>query len=216
MTYVSWAVLYEGSSDADYFSVLLPRIMESLIMTRGTRSATIPQTPAAVFKRESVERVSQAICDAAGAFHIVFIHADTGGRAQERGIADRGTAYCQALADRCNWEPDRCVTVTPRHETEAWVLCDAEAVLDSLGYRGTPDEAGIPNNAAQAEREPDPKAVLTKAIRDIRGRRGAVEASVLFPAIAQRQQIERLRGSPSFRDFEERLSMALISLGCIE
>jgi hypothetical protein len=216
MTYVSWAALYEGHSDAQYFGILIPRLMEHLIISRGTRNATVPQSAAAVFKREGVEQAARSICAAKDAFHIVFIHADTGGRAQETAMADRGMAYCEALRERCAWHPDRCVTVTPRHETEAWILCDAEAVLKSLGYHGTPEEVGIPTSAAQAERERDPKAALKSAMISIRGRRRAVEPDVLFSAIAQRQNLDKLRESASFQEFEQRLSRAMISLGCIQ
>ena len=42
MTWLSWAVLYEGDSDASYFDVLLPRLMTEIVFTRGTRHSDVP------------------------------------------------------------------------------------------------------------------------------------------------------------------------------
>jgi hypothetical protein len=215
MTYVSWAALYEGSSDASYFGVLIPRLMDDLIMERGVRASTIPATPALVFRRADVLSVAAEAKDAKDAFHLAFIHADTGGRGLVEGLAERSTAYCEAMHAAFGLDPARCITVAPKHETEAWVLCDPEAVTDALGYRGKPVELGLPLTARAAEALVDPKATLRNAISIARGRRREDGASVLYPAIAQRQNLDRLRESPSFAAFEASVVAALSSLGSI-
>jgi hypothetical protein len=51
MTYLCWAAMYEGETDAAYFDVLIPRLMEDIVMDRGLRESTIPASPAVRLKR---------------------------------------------------------------------------------------------------------------------------------------------------------------------
>jgi len=215
MTYVSWAALYEGATDQAYFDLLIPRAMESIITLRGTRNSTISPAAAVRIQRGPVEKAAQEICAAREAFHLVFIYADTGGRALERGLEDRTARYCDAIQARCAWPPVRCITISPRHETEAWVIADPEAVTGALGYRGPPESIGLPLNPCQAERLVDPKQTLEAAVVQVRGRRRPYDAKQIFPAIAQRQSLAVLRKAESFAAFEDKLLAALTDLGCM-
>jgi hypothetical protein len=171
MTYVSWAALYEGETDAVYFDILIPRMMEEIVTSRGTRHSTIPTASAGRLRRGAVAEVAREACAASDAFHLVFIHADTGGRNLEGALQMRLYAYCEAMQALCSWPPVRCITIAPRHETEAWALADSQAVTSALGYLGPPDSIGLPSSADQAERLGDPKAVLAAAVTGVRGRR---------------------------------------------
>jgi hypothetical protein len=110
---------------------------------------------------------------------------------------------------------ERCITITPRHETEAWLLADGRAVTDALGYNGAPEEVGLPSDARAAEQLNDPKKVLMSSVEKISGRRRARIIDILFPAIAQRQKLEALRQSASFVIFEERVRDCLRALRSI-
>lgn len=218
MTYVSWAALHEGRADALYFEVLLPRLMEDIVAADGIRNSDIPLVPAiSLGKRgRAVDDVAAEICEAKDAFQLVFIHADVGGRALEQGLHGRSSAFCRRAFELCGWPQTRCVTVTPRHETEAWILADPNAVAAAMGYKGNPNDVGLPNDARAAERLGDPKATLSAALSQITGnRRRSANINQLFPAIAQRQSFRALRASASFRDFETRLRGCLADLGCI-
>lgn len=215
MTYVSWAALYEGATDQAYFEILIPRAMEDVVMRRGTKHSTIPPNPSVVLKRGAVEDVAREACEAKDGFLLVFIHADTGGRNLETGLEERSVRYCDAMHALCQWPSVRCITISPRHETEAWLLADPQAVTDSLGYRGAPEAIGLPSNAHEAERLPDPKSVLVAAVREIRGKRRPFDVKQLFPAIAQRQSLAKLRQTTSFESFEAGLLAALTDLGCL-
>lgn len=46
MTYLSWVASYEGRSDAAYYDVLLPRLMDEITLLDGVGLITVPQTPA--------------------------------------------------------------------------------------------------------------------------------------------------------------------------
>lgn len=215
MIYVSWAAFYEGASDAAYFDVLIPKTMENLAL-KGVSAAIIPSAPALRFPRGSVEAIAQKACDAKDAFHVVFFHADTGGRNLEATIDHRAGAYCRAMHEYCQWPPERCVTMSPRHETEAWLLADSAAVMDALGYRGSAQSVGLPTTAQAAQRLTDPKHVLESAVRNVRGpRRKSANVRNLYAAIAQRQSLDALRQTSSFADFEAKLRGALAHLGCL-
>lgn len=217
MTYVSWVGVYEGATDRAYLEVLLPRLMEELVLARGTRRVTIPPAPALGLglKGRTVAEVAEEICANQDSFHLVFVHGDTGGRNLERGVDKRVVAYCAACHELCGWPQDRCVGVVPRHEIEAWALADPAAVLEALGYVGRPEELGIPSNAIEAERLPDPKAVLVAAYRAVRGRRAGEGIVQLLTSIAQTQSFAALRTSDSFAETERRMVAALSTLGVV-
>lgn len=214
MRYLSWAAFYEGPSDALYLDVLLPRILRNLITTNGADLVEVPDVPAVKLGKNgrAVDAVADEACVFRDAFDVVFIHADTGGRGLEQGLQNRADAYCLAMQGRCAWPEDQCVTLTPRRETEAWLLADGYAVTEALGYRGEPGEVGLPLDARAAERLADPKGVLRAAVELITGRRRRQPVENLFPAIGQRQRLDMLRQSASFSHFEDRLGDCLRSL----
>ena len=214
MIYVSWAALYEGASDRSYYDVLIPRLMEEIILKDGIRAVTIPPNPAKVFSRRESRKVAEAACEAKEAFHLLFIHADKGGRNLAAELPERSCAICEATYDRCQFPLARCVVIAPLHETEAWVLADPTAVTAALGYSGSAFDLDLPPDARAAERLVDPKAVLNTAVRQVRGRR-SFSVHQIFPAIAQRQSIQLLRGAPSFHAFEVLVKRALSDIGCV-
>jgi len=214
MIYLAWVGLYEGPTDASYYDVLLPRVMEEITRAEGTRAVVVPQAPAMRLDvGREVDRVSHELCYNAASFNLIFVHADTGGRSLEAGMDGRGTAYCRAVRERCDWPSDRCVILKPRREMEAWALADPEAVTAALGVTGAPSRYDLPTSAAGAENLPDPKRVLERVTLKIRGRRARRGGSDLLPLIAQAQTLTALRGSRSFRAFETDLRRALRSLG---
>jgi hypothetical protein len=216
MTYVSWGVMYEGPSDRVYFDVLIPRLMEEIVLSYGTRSSTIPDFPAVVLGRGTVKDVALEACEAKDAMHLCFIHSDIGGRNLELTLDARSVSYCECMQDLCDWPSARCIAISPRKETEAWILTDGSAVTSALGYRDTPESIGLPATAREAEALADPKATLAQAIRRVRGSRRPIRGEDLYPAIAQRQSFNELRRSRSFADFERRLKVGLADIGCLD
>lgn len=215
--YLAWAIFCEGPGDKQYFEVLLPRLLDDIIRVDGSRAVEIPPIPAITPGRrgQGIEAVAREICRNAAAFHLLFIHADPDGRVREADLASRSAAYCRAVQDQCAWPPARCVLLTPRRETEAWALADPGAVTAALGFTGSPADIGLPENAAAAERLPDPKAVLELAASSVRGRRSRLPGAGLLAAIAGRQAITALRQAASFQEFETRLRAGLVDLGCL-
>ncbi len=216
MMYLAWAALYEGVTDQAYFEVLIPRLLQEIALADSIIDVVIPATPAVLLgtRGRAVVEVASEICESADAFHIVFIHADTGGRGLEANLHSRSEAYCEAAHALCEWASERCICLTPRHETEAWALADPRAVTSALGYMGTPQSIGLPSGAAAAERLVDPKATLVEIASGLQGR-ARLQSSQLLGAIARDQRIEELRRARSFQLFEGALREALRSLGCL-
>jgi hypothetical protein len=215
MTYVSWAIAYEGPSDGAYFEILIPRTLEE-VGRHGTRPLLIPAAPAVTLSHRAVEKIVEEACNAREAFHVVFIHADTGGRNLEKSIEARSCAVCKAMNERCDWPLKRCVVIAPRHETEAWILADDNAITSALGYSGSAKSIGLPITAKEAEKITDPKSVLEKAVKAVRGRHRSISVGQMYAAIAQRQSFDRLRQARSFLAFETDLQNALIDLGWVQ
>ncbi|MEH6702284.1 DUF4276 family protein [Parasphingorhabdus sp.] len=218
MTYICWSALYEGATDEAYYEILIPRLMEDIALRRGNRNITIP-TKAAVLLGEHGRGVDDVAIEARAsqeAFHIIFIHADTGGRGLEQNLDHHSVAYCQRLNSLFAFSTDRCVTITPRHETEAWILADPYAIASALGYQRSPDTIELPKNAVEAERLVDPKAELNRCVNLATGNRRRTPVARLIPLISRNQSLNALRKSKSFRDFESKLVTAMISLGCID
>lgn len=217
MIYLAWAGFYEGGSDRSYYDVLLPRIMEEITLAEAIQQVTIATTPVVELGRNgrAVDQVAREVCSNQHQIHLLFIHADTGGRAVARSLPERSSAYCEEVQKRCAWNPARCVILTPRRETEAWVLADPGAVIAALNYTGTPNSIDLPANGAAAEALTDPKAVLAAATSAVLGRRRRQAGFQLFTAIAQTQTLGALRECASFQTFENNLRRALTDLRCI-
>ncbi len=162
-----------------------------------------------------MDGVAAEACGHRESFHIVFVHADTGGRGQREKVVYRSRAYCEKMHELFELRSERCVLLRPASMTESWALADPQAVLDTLGYRGTPSELGLPADVEQAEDHPNPKTCLDTAVRTARGTRRS-RGDTLLPAIAQRQSIDALGRSKSFQEFEVGLQGALLDLGVLE
>ena len=215
MTWLSWAAGYEGTSDRRYFELLIPRLIEDLVCSRGTvHRVDIPTQAAVLLKRGAAEVMARQGCAERQAIALVFIHVDAGGRGQGPGNVLRAAACCEAMGRLCAWPPARCIPVVPAREMESWVIADPRAVAGVLGFRGELGRLGLPTSPEEAERVADPKASLREAVRIARGDGRRVDIGELLGGIAQRQDLGRLRQAASFARFERDLLAALIDLRC--
>ncbi|ANU07607.1 hypothetical protein A6F65_01301 [Paraurantiacibacter namhicola] len=213
--FISWASIYEGSTDESYFGALLPRVLNDLILSNANRTVDVADFPAMRFGKSGkhIDEIAEEICDGMEAFDLLFSHADTGGRSLERTAIARSMAYAQAAHARCGYDVMACFPILPRKEMEAWALTDGHAVCRSLGFRGNPSELNLPSTARQAERLSDPKEILRLAIGEVKRRVRPSDAARLLTSIAQTQSIERLRLCASYASFERSLSEHLEEKG---
>ena len=213
--FVSWASIYEGSSDATYFGTLIPRVINDILLARARRPVDVASFPSLEFgaRGKSLEEIAREICEGQEAFHLLFSHADTGGRSQEVSAVDRAMAYARAASDLCGFETEKCFPILPRKEMESWALADSGAVSTALGYKGNPSDLGLPTSAQAAERLPDPKLTLHQAISSVKKRVRPRDSARLLASVAQIQSLSVLRGCRSFGEFEASLIGRLDSEG---
>ena len=166
--YLAYALFCEGASDFSYFEVLLPRVIESSVLNSGRVPVDVPERPAVRLGRRgrTVDEVAAEACRRREEFHIAFVHADTGGRSQLAKVGFRSAAYCKKMHELCELSSERCVLLRPASMTESWALADPRAVLDALGYRGTPSDLGLPADAEQAEDHPLDALNRSKSFRE--------------------------------------------------
>ncbi|MBY8821870.1 hypothetical protein [Sphingomonas colocasiae] len=213
--YLSWSAFYEGASDAQYFNIIIPRLLDEIIRESGRRPCDVGEFPAVEFGigDRSFEHVAADICARKNEFHIIFVHADLGGRGQAANVAQRREQLIQIAHAMCEFDPRIAVMLSPEKEIEAWALADSAAVKAALGVNTIPGDL-MPDTPAAAERLLDPKSNLNAIIRSVVRRRSS-DRQILV-RIAQEQSIDNLRRASSFRSFESCLREVLARTGFIE
>jgi hypothetical protein len=214
--YLSWSAFYEGASDALYFNVLIPRILDEIVRECGKRPCDVGEFPAVEFGVESrsFDEVAQMICARKNEFHIIFVHADLGGRGQASNVKQRREQLIQRAQEICGFDSRIAVMLSPEKELEAWALSDIVAVKAALGVTVIHSNL-MPDTPAAAEKLIDPKANLEGIVKSVvRKRRSAIPQTLV--RIAQEQSIEQLRRTSSFSEFESSLRRVLAQCGFIE
>lgn len=213
MTYVSWAIFVEGSTDHDYLAGLIPRCIEDIVFRSRGAAAEVPDAPAVVFGIGSRDfnTAAEEICKAKEAFELLFVHSDTGGRALEAAIEARTTALIANAQARCGLRMDRCIVVAPKKETEAWCLADTNALRKNFGVPNAFAFPMLPGNPAGVENLQDPKLTMDEVIDSLPSKR---KGKFPFSGVAQCQEINNLmRAVPSFEAFYLSLASALGTFG---
>lgn len=213
--YLSWSAFYEGTTDAQYFNALIPRVLNDIIRECGKRPCDVGEFPAVEFGigNRSFNEVAEQICARKREFHIIFVHADLGGREQAATIAQRREQLIQKAQEIFGFDPGLAVMLSPEKELEAWALCDLAAIKASLGVNAIPADL-MPATPAAAERLLNPKANLDGIVKSVVRRKSA--ARQILVRIAQEQRIDELRRASSFNAFETSLRQVLGQCGFIE
>lgn len=218
MKYLGWAVFYEGKSDAFYLDVLIPKILRDVIAnSNGGDIVEVPDQPSAKLgaNGRDVNSVAKEACEFSDAFELLFIHSDKGGRGLQKTLDARSKAYCEAIEKECGIPHTQCVCITPKHETEAWILADPNAVLDSVGIVGEPTDFDLPSAPKEAEKLKDPKSAFQNALDKMNVRPRSRASSFLFPAIANRQNLQEVYRMSEIRALRDQVQASLTSLGFV-
>lgn len=215
MTYISWSIYVEGPTDAEYLKVLIPRVIGYLLSQSDGPLSTVPESPAFTFgiPRLDLEKIAKKVCEGSEAFHILFVHGDTGGRALAEQLNHRTCALCERIEAVCGFQRSRCIIVAPNRETEAWTLADISAVRQVFGLAAGVPLQGMPATPTAVEHLQDPKQVTQDFLGRVSGGARRRRPRWPFESIAQKQDIELLLQVPSFRSFSDALKEALRGLG---
>lgn len=216
MRYLGLALFAEGPTDHRFLRPVLLRLTEDICLWECSEQVEMGDMrelhspgPASGAPRE--ERILTAARAALGAGDILFIHTD--------GAGDPGGARVQRI------DPARAriaaeiesacesVAVVPVRETEAWALCDPDAIRTVLGTTFSNEALGLTSHPETVETIANPKAVLRSIGARVAGSRRGARRSAGSPYFLQRLgeyvDLERLRTVPAFRQLDADLREAL-------
>ena len=202
----------EGPSDWPFLEPVCRRLLEDLLR-RGTGPVLIQEPFLALGRgeRDLDSQRSHAAQDCT-LYHIAFLHAD--------GKGDPERAYRERIAPVADAVPvnggARVVGVVPVHETEAWMLCDGDALRATLGTRLGDRQLGLPLSANEVEACGDPKALWDYARAEAYGgRRRRLRREEPREDLGGRVALQALRRLAAFRMLEARLRQALVELNLL-
>lgn len=202
--YLCAALYAEGTSDYEFLSPLIQRLLEAL----GSRlfpgmvdvGETIGIDAPKPMPSKRAERIAAAVADHWNAFTLLIVHADGAGDPDEArqnnvfpGIERARNAFPSLIAIPC----------VPVREIEAWMLADDNVFKTILGREAS---VSLPPDPA---REMDPKQALGRILQDGGVRRGYLRVHRLF---GEEVRFEALRKLVAFQQFEAELCTAIQAL----
>lgn len=111
----------------------------------------------------------------------------------------------------------RIVAVIPVRETEAWALCDGEALRRVFGVTLSDGQLGLPSALHMVECAADPKAMLESAFNSTgpSGRRRKQSVAPMLNALGEQVSLQHLRRLKAFALLDTELREALRQLRII-
>lgn len=221
MHYLGLALYAEGPTDERFLSPLLLRLCDEICRGQARSpvefSDVLPLTDSP--RRRDArrgERIVEAARLARGAWSLLFVQADADGDAKQA----RGDRVQPAI-DRLHEEfgdEGRAVALIPVRATEAWSICDGDALRRVLGTRLNDQALGLPPSAMAVERLADPKQALQSAFEagQTPRRRQTRSVGSVYGPLGEQVSLERLRELPAFADFEAELVRALQTLRVLD
>lgn len=202
----------EGNTDVRFFTPLLVRVATDLLRTKAHHPAQIADVEV-LPGRPSHETSREVLSSYARSLDVLVVHADANGDVQ-RAIDERIQPLFE-LARGMFPEKPELVELVPSRETEAWMLCDFQALRDVLGTQKRRRDLGLPAHVREVENITDPKAVLKEAQQLALGMRQArkVGLAPLYAALGQAVSLDQLIRLSAFVRFADAFESALRHLG---
>lgn len=211
MIYIGLALYSEGRTDDYFLQPLLQRLCEDLCQgaTQLVDIGSVVRLDDVSHVKDRHVRVVEAARQHRGAWQVLFVHTDGAGD-PDAARRERTEPALNALEQAFPGEGFG-VPVVPVRETEAWALCDGEALRQVMGTTLTDRDMGLPDSPGDAEKVQNPKAALEVAFLATnptqKRRRSGV--SPLLNAVGETVSLARLRQVPSFVALEEDLRRVL-------
>ena len=209
MRYLGLALFAEGPTDHRFLRPVLRRLTEDIFLPEPVEMGEVLElhspVPASDAPRE--KRIFTAAQDALGAWNVLFIHADGAGDPGDARTRQINPARARIAAELAG--AGESVAVVPVRETEAWALCDPDALRQVIGTPLSTEDFAFTRNV---ESIPNPKAALQQVGERIAGRRGArrtLGSEHFLQRLGEYVDLERLRTVPAFRQLDADLREAL-------
>lgn len=219
MQYLSLALYAEGPTDYHFLRPLLYRLCEDLCLNEGWSAVEISEVLAlddAPDQKDAprAQRILSAAKAAAGAWRILFIHAD--GANDPKGLRAQQVEPGLSLLREKFGSTGVGVAVVPVREMETWAIADGDAIRHAFGSTLSDTELGLPrpNRAAAVT---DPKLQLETAMKLARplGRGKKQSTTPHLNTLGETVSLSKLRQIEAFSELEADLRNALKQLSIL-
>jgi hypothetical protein len=202
----------EGASDEWFLPVVLRRAIQRLC--DGGPGEVQVEVEAVGADHQRPKTIIDML-DQMGRFEVLLYHHD----GAPPGTAQSKVDEVRRAVTAVRSEPF--VAVVPVRETEAWLLADHEALLDTVGKGALPLLVLEAPRAKEVEGLTDPKHILNAAMRMAAGRRASgsklqAERPDIYAAVAANLDLDRLRQVPSFQRWWDEMAQALEKMGFLK
>ncbi|WP_281185337.1 DUF4276 family protein [Trichlorobacter lovleyi] len=217
MHYLGLALYAEGPTDYSFLRPLLQRLCEDICMQESTQPVEVSEVNPlnhhiSINDAPREQRILEAAKDARGSWNLLFVHADGAGDS----VRAR-TQQVQPAIDLLQQELSRegtGVAVIPIRETEAWAICDGDALRQVFGTTLNDEQMELPRLPSLVESDLDPKETLRKAFLHTTpsGRHRKQGVSPMLNALGEQVSLQQLRRLTAFAVLEHELKQALRQL----
>jgi hypothetical protein len=214
--FVGLALYAEGVTDHRFLEGIARRTVTQAFAAQGV-VAEIPEVQRLTVDGAAngrADRIRNGAVNEQGAFHVLFIHAD-GNSDPARAWAERIEPGKTAVEGELGTHDRAVVGIVPTRMTEAWALCDGDALRQVLSSTKSDRELTLPP-PNQIEGLTDPKEVLDRVVSSAHSRsrrRRAESGAAYLDRLAEEIRLDALRALSSFQRFETDVDAALRHLG---
>lgn len=222
MHYLGLALYAEGRTDERFLGAVLQRLCGDICARESRQPVQFNDEVLALAHSSKLqhapreERILDAARQAQGAWSILFVHADADGDAA-RARHERAQPGLEKLRAEFGQECQG-IAVIPMQTTEAWALCDGNALRRTFGTTLDDSSLGLPS-LRTLEKMADPKQCLEavfKASQLGARRRRQHGVSERLGTLGEQVGLSRLRMLSAFQNLEAELKQALHTLRVLE
>ena len=217
MHYLGLALYAEGPTDYYFLRPVLQRLCEDVCTQESTQPVEVSEVnsldhPEVSNEAPREQRILAAAKDARGSWNLLFVHADGSGDC-DRVRAQQVQPAIELLQQELAREGIG-VAVIPIRETEAWAICDGNALRQVFGTTLTDELLELPLLPFAVESDLDPKETLHKAILNTSpsGRHKKQGFTPMLNALGEQVSLQQLRRLTAFNALENELKQALQQL----
>lgn len=211
---VSIAFLGEGTTDYRFFSNIVQRLVESLLLEQG-KEGLIQWQPIQKNGASAQQIVYNAAKDSKFSTTLI-LHADCDNNTVAQTISNKFQLGLNQIQNCKDNEVCKNITpVIPITETEAWMLVDKDLLKSEMNTTLSNHTLGLTYQLNRIEHIRDPKQIINDAINTFheslprKRRKYAVVIDDLYETISQNIELERLEILESYEQFKNDLTNSL-------
>lgn len=216
MHYLGLALYAEGRTDERFLGPILQRLCGDICARESRHLVQFNDEILALTHSPKMqnahrdERILDAARQAQGAWSILFVHADADGD-EAKARLERAQPAIDRLREAFD---QKCqgVAVVPVRTTEAWALCDGNALRQVFGTTLNDHALGVPASAKAIEALSEPKLCLEAAFsvsQAVGSRRASRTVNERLGALGEQVALASLRRLEAFQRLEAELKQAL-------